>query len=317
MNIVKEKQHICLNFLGIKIKFLNLKKLKYIIYRRYFKSLYINNCIYPIISRRTFMQRCIFSKNKFALKLKKKFLWKVTLFKFLTNAKLEIPVMDFNITNKCTLKCKDCGSLIPFYPEDKKWTITFEDFKKDLDTFLNSVNSIYRMKLIGGEPLMVKDLDLMLEYSLKNKKIKNVEITTNGTILFTDNQLKILNKYRRKALIVLSDYSSNKDLKCLKYEQIINQLDNNKIKFLHPRDNWFERGDIYNRKKDIQSLIKTLKRCWQRDCIALFDGQYHICTRSFAIHRLTDFKFSENEYIDIRISPPQQKNFTKEYGICS
>ena len=307
-SIKKENFHKVITLLGLKIK-INCSKNKFIIYRRYFRPMIINDFIHSIIIHRNFINY-IFMYNKQMLKFIKRFLWRICLLKFIFKMKLDISIMDFNITTKCSLRCHECGSMMPFYSPEQQWTTTFEQFKSDLDKLLKSVNCIHRLKLIGGEPLLVKDLDKMLEYAAKKKKIKTVEITTNGTILFSDSLLKTMKKYRKKILVVMSNYSSNKDLTNLKYSDIKQQLIINRIDYLFPNHLWTERGEIYNRKRSINSLKKLFKKCWQRDCIALMDGKFHHCTRSIAIQRLTDFEFYDDEFIDIRKESP--KSLTKK-----
>ena len=232
------------------------------------------------------------------------------IYKFLFYRNVSIPMMDFNITTSCTLKCKDCGSLMPFYDNYHQWTSSLELFKNDLDKLLSCVDKIYVLKLIGGEPLIVNCLAEILEYAAKNKKIKFIEIVTNGTILFQPELLKVASKYRHKVFVLISNYSSNKELKCLKYDDIKLQLSLNKIKYLFPSQPWFERGDIYRRHRSAAANKRIFKRCWQKDCIALMDGKFHHCTRSIAIQRLTDYEFLKDEYLDIRLL--SQKSLSKK-----
>lgn len=293
--------HKIINFLGIKFKFLNLKKLKYVLYRRYIQTILTILLENPIVSKRNFIN-FLFTYNKSSKRFIKRIIWRNEILKFFFNKKVSIPVFDFNITTSCTLKCKECGSLMPFYPKEKQYSIDFETFKKDVDKLLLGVDKIHIFKLIGGEPLLVRDLDKMVEYCAKKQKIKNIEIITNGTIVFSQNLLKALKKYRKKAFVVISNYSSNKELTCFKYDKIKDSLAINQVEYLFMSYPWFQRGAIYKRGRDTKEIKEVFKKCWQRNCIALLDGKFHHCTRSIAIQRLSDFKFLQDEYIDIRKS---------------
>ncbi|CDE89370.1 TPA: radical SAM protein [Candidatus Gastranaerophilales bacterium HUM_20] len=284
---------------GIKISFLSLKKAKYIIYRRYLFPIIRNDLIHSILHKKNFINY-IFVYNHNLLRIRKRVYWYIALFRFLFNKKLDIPVMDFNLTTRCTLRCEQCGSMMPFYSNEQQWTTTFEDFQCDLDKLLTCVNKIHKIKLIGGEPLLVRDLDKILEYILKKKQVQTVEITTNGTIEFSQKLLKIMAKNRKKIIVVMSNYSSNKNLTCFKYDKIKLALDINRIDYLFPNYPWYLRGKIYRRNRSIKGLRSVFKKCWQKNCIALMDGKFHHCTRSVAVQRLTDYEFGENENIDIR-----------------
>lgn len=301
-NIFSVKEEDCRTIwtiFGIKIKTLNLKKMKYVLYRRYVSMIFTPLFINPVVSKRNFINY-LFSYNKKLKHFIKRIIWWNELAKFLFNKKVSIAIFDFNITTCCSLRCKECGSLMPFYPKEKQFTIDFDSFKKDVDKLLSAVDKIHIFKLIGGEPLLVKDLDKMVEYCANKSKIKNIEIITNGTIVFPENLLKTLSKYRKKVFVVMSNYSSNKSLTCFKYEKIANDLGIHQVDYLFPTYPWFVRGDIYKRNRNKDEIRQVFKKCWQRNCIALMDGKFHHCTRSIAIQRLSDYKFLNDEFIDIR-----------------
>lgn len=81
------------------------------------------------------------------------------------------------ITTKCNLKCKHC------YNESDvqcQKTMTLEDFKKAINAV--KLLGINKIQIIGGEPFVYsKLLKEMLEYAVK--KVKFIEIFTNGTLL--------------------------------------------------------------------------------------------------------------------------------------
>ena len=305
LSVKQEQNQIKISILGLKVSFILLNKYKYIIYRRYVYPIIRNDLFHNALNKRDFINY-IFLYNKKLTKLRKNFYWHVALFKFFFRCKLDIPVMDFNITTRCTLRCEQCGSLMPFYPQNAQWTIPLEEFKNDLDKLLSFVNIIHRLKLIGGEPLLVKDLDKMLEYAVNKKQIKTVEITTNGTIMFSEDLLNILTKYRKKILVVISNYSSNNELKCLKYDDIKLALEVRQIPYIFPSYPWYLRGKIFKRNRTVKELKYVFKKCWQRDCIALMEGKMHHCTRSIAIQRLSDFEFLSDEFINIRENSPSK-----------
>lgn len=81
------------------------------------------------------------------------------------------------ITQNCNLICRHCyegssrGVRIPH--------MLFDDFKYAVDC-INSIG-IERIQLVGGEPLMHPDIELMIDYV--HGKFKSIEIFTNGTLL--------------------------------------------------------------------------------------------------------------------------------------
>lgn len=239
------------------------------------------------------------------------------------NLKLDIPPIDFTLTNKCTLRCKECGAMMPYIPPEKYWTISYEQFKLDLDNFLKCVGNCYHLKFIGGEPLLVKDIDKMLEYACRKKQVKLINITTNGTIIPSEKLLKTMSKYRKKIAYTISDYSSNTNIKTLKHKQIIHELQKHKIKYFLSNHPWHERGDIYKHFRCDEENKRVYLNCWQMVCTALFNGEIHPCTRSAIIKTLTNKQYENDECINIRsndiknINKSLHKFYTKEvFSVC-
>jgi len=86
---------------------------------------------------------------------------------------LDLPVhVDFELTQKCNLKCKHCFVTNRKYSFSKK---TFEAIKK------LSEQEVIIFELIGGEPFLVKDIFFIIKYLKNHDKI--VTISTNGTLI--------------------------------------------------------------------------------------------------------------------------------------
>ena len=239
-----------------------------------------------------------FAKTKYRKIIFKIFLRTIYFFKYILNLKQNIHSIDFNLTTSCNLNCIDCASLMPYYKAENQWTIDIETFKKDLDNLLLYTNKIYRLKLIGGEPLLVKGIEEMLDYACSKKKIISIIITTNTSIIPSDKLCKTLKKYNKKALVELSDYSNS--IKISKCTEIEKKLKENDIYYFISNYEWFECGKIYKRNRTQAELIQIYKNCFQSPCLSLFDGKIYNCTKAAAINRLTNFKFDEQEIIDIR-----------------
>ena len=75
---------------------------------------------------------------------------------------LEIP-----ITTRCTLKCIGCSNLIPCYKNKN----SINDYKllRSIDKFLEIINNIVYIRILGGEPLLSKNIIQVLKKLLKSK----------------------------------------------------------------------------------------------------------------------------------------------------
>ena len=94
-----------------------------------------------------------------------------------------IPVnndMRFEVTTKCNYNCIIC----PHNQLTRKIeTMSFELFKLLLDKILSETKQYDTLTFPGmGEPLLDETLNKKIEYA-KQKKIKNILILTNGSLL--------------------------------------------------------------------------------------------------------------------------------------
>ena len=75
---------------------------------------------------------------------------------YISNNVLRLKSIDVQITEKCSLKCKDCSNLMQYYkkPQDSD----FHVLTKSVDKILNSIDFVDELRVLGGDPFMNKDL---------------------------------------------------------------------------------------------------------------------------------------------------------------
>jgi len=110
--------------------------------------------------------------------------------------------LDVVLTEKCSLKCKDCSNLMQYYTEPKNSDHT--SLLEELKILMESVDHISEIRLIGGEPLMYKNLDKVLSFLSLFDNYREVVIFTNGTIIPNDSLLDVSTDPRFRYQI--SDY---------------------------------------------------------------------------------------------------------------
>lgn len=87
------------------------------------------------------------------------------------------------------------------------------DIKKDLKVLFQNVDYVFSYRILGGEPLINRDLSEILQFIGENykNKIGDVGIITNGTILPDNRLLEVSKKYDVKYYI--SDYTNQVNYK--------------------------------------------------------------------------------------------------------
>jgi len=99
----------------------------------------------------------------------------------LDNHGREINYMRLAVTDRCNLRCFYCmpEEGIQYLP--KKELLTFEEMLRVTKIFADQ--GISKIRITGGEPFLRKDLMQFLENIAALDQIKDIHITTNGTLL--------------------------------------------------------------------------------------------------------------------------------------
>ena len=107
------------------------------------------------------------------------------------------------VTMRCTLRCKECNSYIP-YNKGIAEDFRYEDMVSSVNKLLESYQTIANILLYGGEPLLYKELHRLVSVFSDNKQIEKVTVVTNGTLLPSNDLLTAL--CRPKVSVRISNY---------------------------------------------------------------------------------------------------------------
>ncbi len=97
------------------------------------------------------------------------------------------------VTMRCTLRCKECNSYIP-YCRGIAEEFDDEEMVAAVDKILLGYKTIGNVLLYGGEPFLHKDLYRLVDIFASNERIEKVTIVTNGTLLPDEKLLQVLRK---------------------------------------------------------------------------------------------------------------------------
>lgn len=232
--------------------------------------------------------------------------------RFFITRKPVAPIIEYVITTHCTMKCKHCNTMIPYFsPKKHAPSIKLSIFKDDIDRLLTGLDYILLFGFVGGEPLMVNDLHEMLQYVLNKEKIHNVFIASNCTILPSKELLQVMKN--KKFTIQISDYRDVQGLPVgvvSKYDKFKELLIENNIKFTEPHisaagerktNTWITMPNLFCDKLDEDRVSSQFDKCFGREANMLCDGKITQCTVSVYVSRNMDLSSSiQNEIVDIR-----------------
>lgn len=231
---------------------------------------------------------------------------------FYMKNELNIPVLEFSITTKCTLTCKDCCALIPPFAQKGHINLCFSDFKKQLDAVCAAAN-IRHLVFLGGEPLINPELSDMIDYAAKKENISIIRITTNGTMMPSKKLLDAINANPKRIYFYLSNYSANLDLKSiLKYEELKNIFHENNIKFqMVDSWNWLKEEGMAKRASSIEQTKERMKNCYRIKCSQILNGKFGICSKALGARELG--LLEDDSFIDVLYSKDLKQELINFY----
>lgn len=200
--------------------------------------------------------------------------------------------IDFVVTEKCSLKCRECSNLMQYYRNPQNFS--FVVLKKELDQLLMIVDEIFELRIIGGEPFMNPDIYEIISYAIKKKQIKRVVIYTNGTILPNAEQMNLLRN--SKIWFSISDYGKlSRNLEILKEKLQINKIGYECKKI----DYWTKCSSFIKHDREVQALCNVYTNCCVRNMFTYLRGKLYICPFIGNAMNLKAVPQNEMDYLDV------------------
>jgi organic radical activating enzyme len=203
-----------------------------------------------------------------------------------------VNALDVQVTEKCTMKCKDCSNLMQYYTKPEH--ADMDKLLLSLEKFIGAIDYLADARVIGGEPFMVKELPKILNFLVKNDKVGHITIYTNGTIVPNDEVLYSLKS--EKIVVEITDYNEySRNLK-----KLIPVLKDNDIKFFsHRPQNWTDSARIVQNKRNSSELSQMFDACCVNDALTILHERIYHCPFSANVVNLNAIKVTGDEYIDL------------------
>lgn len=214
--------------------------------------------------------------------------------------KLHVSLAQICVTERCSLKCKKCAhgcyAVTPSHID-----LSISEVRHSADSFFSKIDYISVFVLIGGEPLLYKDLEQAVVYIGEHyrKQMGLFEITTNGTIMPSDELLRVCKKYN--VLFLISNYSGTIPRLKKKYEMLVSKLKEQGVSYLlgSETDTWMDYGFEYvDRKVDEEQLIKVFDAC-ATPCKEVRGSRLYSCVMARSVSENLGYNVGENDYLDL------------------
>jgi MoaA/NifB/PqqE/SkfB family radical SAM enzyme len=206
--------------------------------------------------------------------------------------RLTVQSVDLMITEKCSMKCKDCSNLMQYYehPENADLDVMY----KMIDGLVDKMDEVYEFRVIGGEPFMHKQIHLVLDHVVKMEKVNKVSIFTNATIVPRETQWASLT--HPKIRLFITDYDElSRNIKPL-----IAELDKRGIAYVSEKaNNWTDSASLVKHNRTVDENKALWKECCAKNLATLADGRLYRCpfaANAFKLKAVPDYK---SDYLEI------------------
>jgi organic radical activating enzyme len=204
-----------------------------------------------------------------------------------------IQVLEVVVTTRCNLKCRDCANLMQYYkaPAD----IETDCILRSIDRLFQFDNYIVDLNLLGGEPLLNRDLPTILDKLGEYRtRIHTLNVTTNGTILPGRELMDAL--IRNNAMVTVSDYGKLSG----KREQLLETLTKNGIAVKDLAGQMWSSPHTFcqNLARERSEIEKTFQTC-AAQCMQVIGGKLSYCVFQAHAERLRGIPKSDYESLDL------------------
>ena len=86
-----------------------------------------------------------------------------------------------SVTDRCNLRCRYCMPEDEYVWLPREELLTFEEIRELVGIFVQL--GVDKVRLTGGEPLLRRDLPLLVRMLVQTPRIKDLALTTNGVLL--------------------------------------------------------------------------------------------------------------------------------------
>jgi organic radical activating enzyme len=225
---------------------------------------------------------------------------------------------EVHLADHCNLNCVGCSHFSPLAEEH---FLDVDTYRKDCERFSELTGKYVReINLMGGEPLLHKDIVDIMKITRSYFKDSSIYIVTNGILL--DKMGEEFWDACNKNNIVISITLYPVNLNARKFSELAWEY-NVKIETQINRYRTNFRKDVYDIKGN-QNKKENFKKCIEAHCHHLYEGKFYVCPipayiKYFNKYFSQNLEVSAKDYIDIyqkNSARTIRKYFRKSIPFC-
>lgn len=202
-----------------------------------------------------------------------------------------LPSLEVFITERCTLRCRDCSHLIPRYQQPRDYDIS--EIIVNLENVLKITKGVLDLIILGGEPFLHGELYKLLEWGYEREDIGTLTILSNGSVMPNEHLFTIMQK--TKARIRISNYG--KYSICLHEIQKI--CDKKGIACFVNDELWVDMGRPCKHNYMLNELKEIFTDCPFSYSLLLLQGKIYRCAHVAHLNNLGIISTDGHDSIDV------------------
>jgi len=216
--------------------------------------------------------------------------------------------VDLVITEKCTLKCKDCANLMQFYEDPKTYSVEF--VLNGIAELAAKCDLIHEVRVIGGEPFLNKDIYPILDAVASYNKINKIVVYTNGMVPPSEQKLLNMKNGLGKLVFSITDYAElGRNL-----EKTVATVRSLGIPFrVHPPEHWTDSGRILTTPLSQEESLESFAKCCGKNLYTLIGENLYRCPFAANAEQFRGIPLSANNSVSVFKAKADLKAYA--YGI--
>ncbi|MCE7505284.1 radical SAM protein [Polynucleobacter sp. IMCC30063] len=183
--------------------------------------------------------------------------------------------IDIVLTEKCSLKCIDCSNLMQYY--EKAVDTDLHTLLESIDKLFSALQFVKEVRIIGGEPLMFKEIVPVIQKIKTFHNFGSIVIFTNGTIMPRDELMAECSN--SSVRFQISDYGDlSRNVEKLEALLIEKEISNSRDRVL----TWQDCASLDRKVRTKEELLSVFSNCCVNDAFTLLHGKLYGCP--FAAH---------------------------------
>ncbi len=206
----------------------------------------------------------------------------------------------FILNSLCNLNCTHCVQFINNYPSKARVNISTEAICRDIDLWLEMIDSVGTISVMGGETFMHPDISRIVNKFAEHENFGFISFPTNGLYPIKPQQLEGIED--KRVIIAFGAYqhvASQQQLEI--YEKNIELVKSYGIAYTESRHlpTWIIPSGLYKVSDDIEYMTKRKQGCSMPPRnLQVRDGKVHVCDKGVALYATGVADFRE-DYFDL------------------